>query len=96
MPQPTISTFTKYIGESRVYGMDFSLQPEWIAGETLSSCSVTTTGTGLTIGTPSITTSKVLVLLSDGVAGTLYPLLFTATTNSGHILEEYGYLQVNP
>ncbi len=75
------------------YLFDYSNFPEVLAGETLSSPTVTATvGSGLTIGTPNVTLVErdevaagegVEVTISSGTAGTTYTLECRCTTSGG-------------
>lgn len=77
-----------YVGESRDVGVDFVLQPEIVAMQTITSASVSVTPSGLSIGSASIsgTVVETIVAPVSGNAGTSYDVQFTATTNRGRIM----------
>lgn len=96
------TTLEKRADWSRLYEFDFSSFAEVVAGETLSSPSVPAV-TGLTIGTPSVSGSSILVSISGGTAGggtrlstgiTAYVVTCTVTTSGGRTLSLVGYLRV--
>lgn len=83
----------KQSGESRTVGMDFVNLLD--TGETLSSVSsVTTSPSGLTVGSGTISGTKVLVTVSGGSAGTTYRFDFTVVTSSSQTLMADGKLIV--
>lgn len=90
---------TKGASEVRNFYFDFTAREE-IAddSETLTGTPTVTavTGTGLTIGTPTIdaTSKKVVVQLSSGTTGVYYTLKCTATTSGGKTLTMLGNLYV--
>lgn len=79
----------KWSGDRRNYSFDFSAIDEISVGnETLASATVTCSPSGLTIGTPSVTTTEVQVEIRGGTAGTTYRVLIAATTSGGSIFDE--------
>jgi hypothetical protein len=76
------------------YLFDFSNFPEVVAGETLSSPSVSSSPSGLTVGTPAVTAAErdgvaagegVAVTVSGGTASTTYSLECSVTTSGGSV-----------
>ena len=89
--------FTKLVGESRLYDLDFTDQKEIAAGETLTGTpTVTATPSGLTVGVPVLggANKKVQVQISGGTANTAYLVLCTVGTNGGNTLQGCGTLYV--
>lgn len=85
--------------EVRQYTFDYSAQLEVVAGETLTgSPTVTATvlnGAGsLTIGSPSISGTKVNVTISGGVLGENYAVKCLVQTNASHTLACVGELRI--
>lgn len=98
-----VTTIQKYTGEFRAFCFDFSNAPEVVAGETLSSPTVTVSPSGPTIGSPSVLSSAfddvasgkgIKVTVSGGTAGTTYTLTCTVTTSGGATLICKGLLPV--
>lgn len=97
-----IPTLPKIASELRTFVFDFTTYAELEAGETISSPSVPAV-TGLTIGTPTVTTSAiddvaagkaVQCNLSGGTAGTTYTVNCSVTTSGGATLTRRVYLKV--
>ncbi len=84
----------KRVSWVRTYEFDFSPFAELAAGETLSSPSVTSTPSGLTVGTPAVVGALVEATVSGGVAATDYSLTATAHTSGGAVLTVTGGLSV--
>lgn len=83
----------KQSGEARTVGMDFVNLLD--SGETIASVSsVTSTPDGLTVGSGSISGTKVLVTVSGGSAGTTYRFDFTVVTSASQTLIADGKLLV--
>jgi hypothetical protein len=61
------------------WGEDWSA---WLGSDTISSVTVTATA-GLTVSSPTNTTTLVLATLSGGVAGSSYQVTFHVTTAGG-------------
>ena len=79
--------------ESDLFDIDFT--PKLAAGDTISSVtSVTTAQSGLTIGAPTLSTTKVQVRISSGTSGTLYKITAIVFTANGNTLETDVYLRV--
>jgi hypothetical protein len=72
--------------ESRLYDIEFA--SVLYDGEALSNPAVTATPTGLTIGTPSISGTKVQVRISDGTDGQLYYVRCLVQTTNNNVLDE--------
>ena len=82
----------KQPGETRQFSMDFS---SLLAdGETLSGPSITSTPSGLTVGSPSVSGSKILFDLSSGTHPVRYRLEVTVTGSGGATLVGDGSLRV--
>lgn len=81
------TTLLKYDDEVRQYDVDFSLQPEIASGATIASATVTSSPSGLTVGSPSISGSKVKFQLSSGAPGVTYTIEVLATLNTNYVLE---------
>lgn len=89
----SLQTLEKQPSESRLYDFDFSAN--LVDGETISTISsLTSTPTGLTVGSSVIDGGKVQVRLSAGTTQTLYKLTCRITTSLSNILELDGYLRV--
>jgi hypothetical protein len=89
-----IKTATKRTTDVRDREFDFSSEPEIRAGATITGATVTTPGTGLTIGTVAVSGGRVQVPLSAGTDKTRYVLKCAATTNTGKLLVRFGRLYV--
>lgn len=83
-------------GESRLYAVNFGFQPEIRdTGEALSGTpTVSSTPSGLTIGSPTISAAKVQFRISGGTDGIDYTLTVTTTTSGGNTLVETVTLKV--
>jgi len=90
-----VPTKPKLAAESRVFVIDFTDHSELEAGETMSAPSVPAVS-GLTIGSPSVTSADITengvtiaagkavqVRISGGTAGTKYTVDCTASTSGG-------------
>jgi hypothetical protein len=97
-----IPTLEKIAAEARAYVFDFSRYPEVISGETISS-PVTPAVSGLTIGSPTVTSATidgvpsgkgVKVTISSGTAGTTYTVDCRVTTSGGSTLIRRMQLRV--
>lgn len=95
-------TLVKAVDRLRVFLFDFSNFDEIKDGETISSVSCPAVS-GLTIGTPAVTTTvknfipagqAVQVSFGGGTAGTDYNVKVIATTSGGSELEVRGILAV--
>lgn len=84
------------------YQFDFSRCPERLAGQTISSVTVPSVS-GLTIGTPAVTTvetdgveagSGAVVRISGGTANATYDLECRATFSGGSVRVVYGRIQM--
>ena len=76
----------KQPSESDIYDIDFA--PVLRAGDNIDSVtSVTTTQSGLVIGSPAKSGQKVQVQISSGTDGTLYKLTAIIVSVAGHIKE---------
>ena len=82
----------KQPGETRQFSMDFSSLLE--SGETHSSPSVSATPSGLTLGSASISGSKVLFTIASGTHQIKYRLEVTVTSSGGATLVGDGVLRV--
>ena len=85
----------KQPSESRMFSVNFAANLE--SGETINQIdSVTVTGTGLTVGSQSITADgkQVQFRVSDGTAGESYQITVVARTTQSNILEGDGILVV--
>lgn len=89
-----MTTLYKFAQETRLYTFDFSLMEELRHGDSIASCTVTSSPGSLTVGSPAIVGQTVQVVLSAGNGGTLYTLTCIIVTSSGASLEGQGFLQV--
>lgn len=96
-------TLYKTTEEAKTFAFDFSKEGAVVAGETLTVIEVEGSPSGLTIGTPAVTTATfdgiasgkaIKVRISGGTAGTTYELACRATTSGGDTLEIPGVLIV--
>lgn len=74
----------KHPSDDLPYAFGFADVLAGLDGDTIASATVTATGTGLTVGEPSIDGGDVLVRLSAGTSGTTYTLTCVATMASGY------------
>lgn len=89
----SIQVLRKQPSESRIYEFEFAAN--MTTGESLSGVtSLVTTGSGLTVGSPAYSGTKVTVRLSAGTTGSRYKLTCVVTTSLGNTLELDGYLDV--
>ncbi len=100
MSQPT-PPVVKHPDDDLLYRMDFGNQPEIVAGDTISSCTVTvaaeasSAGAGVvTVGTVTVTSSTATAELSGGYDGKDYDVEYKATLASGKVRALVGELQV--
>lgn len=92
-----MTTLTKYSLESRVYNFDFAAVDELaVDGDTIATVtSVTSVPTsGLTIGTPSVSSPIVSVTISGGTPGVDYELRCLVHTAANAVLLGIGRLVV--
>ena len=82
MPLPP--TLIKNSNESRLYDVNFSAR--LATGETLSSPTVSSSPTGLTVGSPVVSNGIVQFRLSGGTAGTTYTISVVVSTSNGNTL----------
>ncbi len=88
-------TLKKRAGERRTYDMDFSLQPEMVEGETITTLdTVTSVPADLTISGLSQSDKHAQAVIEGGVPGTSYHVIYTVTTNLGSRLVGGGALKV--
>lgn len=73
--------------------VDFIFTDDLATGETISS-PVVTVPAGITAGTPTISGTKVQVLVSSGTAGTIYRLKCQVSTSGGRTVQSYGDVYV--
>jgi hypothetical protein len=84
----------KQPSESRLYNMDFDELLEE-TGETIATVeSIVASKTGLTLGPPAISGSKVQFRISGGMANNSYIITVKVTTSLGNTLEGEGLLKV--
>lgn len=87
------ATLYKQPSESRLFSFEFSANMS--SGETISSItSVIAAPTGVTLGTPTASGTKVQVRISGGTNNTQYTITGIVVTSLGNILEGEGYLVV--
>ncbi len=100
-----MTTLEKRPLEIRLYTMDFSLLPEIVGGDTITSAAapvVTTSSQGAVAGDLTITSvaiagsppTAVKCQISGGVAGSDYEITFRVGTANGYTLQAVGYLQI--
>ena len=87
-------TLAKKTTWSRVYYFDFGTYAERQSSDPIASAAVTSTPSGLTVGTPATNGDKVQVSISGGQRGTTYTLTCTVAMQSGAIISQQGYLSV--
>lgn len=87
-----MDSFSKAAAERFPITMDFASDME--SGDTISTQSVTaiktsdnTDATATVIATPSISGSKIIVVVQAGTAGQTYVITFRATTAAGYIYD---------
>jgi len=83
----------KQPGETREFSMDFSNL--LASSETISSPTVTSTPAGLTIGSATISSGKVLFDISSGTHPVRYRIEVTVTSSGGSTLVGDGILKVS-
>lgn len=86
------NVLAKKAGEEVLFHFDWSRR--LLTGETITAQAVTHSPSGLTIGTPSLSGSKVQVSIKAGVAGVTYSLLCEVSTSLGQKRQVTGYLNV--
>jgi len=82
----------KQPGETRQFSMDFSSLLD--TGETISGPSVTSTPSGLTVGSATVSDSKILFTLASGTHPVRYRIEVTVTSSGGSTLVGDGILRV--
>lgn len=82
----------KQPGESRQFSMDFSSL--LATSETISSPTVSSSPSGLTLGSASVSGSKVLFNISGGTHQVKYRIEVTVTSSGGSTLQGDGILKV--
>ena len=82
----------KQPGETRQFSMDFSSLLD--SGETISSPNVSASPSGLSLGSPSVSGTKVLFTIASGAHPVKYRLEVTVNTSGGAILVGDGVLRV--
>ena len=83
----------KQPGETREFSMDFSNL--LASSETISSPVVTSTPSGLTIGSATVSSGKVLFDISGGTHPVRYRIEVTVTSSGGSTLVGDGILKVS-
>jgi hypothetical protein len=82
-----MKTLLKYAPEKRRYTFDFTLQEEILAGEILTSATITQeriSGTGtLTIGTPTVTDKTISAFVEGGEELDVFHLKCLGVTGAG-------------
>lgn len=81
--------------ESRKFRFNYETHEEIVDGATVSSAAVTVSPSGPTIGTPSVVSPYVYVLVSGGTAGTTYTLECHATLSDSTTVCMKGRLAVD-
>ncbi len=91
-----VATIDKRVAWVRTYEWDFSRFAEVIAGNTLTSPTVSVTGpdTALTASAASVVGAKVLSTLAGGNTGLVYTLECLVYTSGGATLQQQGLLNV--
>jgi hypothetical protein len=90
-----VRTYTKRTTEIRDVEADFSGYAEIRAGATIASGTVTAVaGSGLTLGTATVSGAKLQAQSSGGTTKTRYPLKFEATLSTGKKIVKMGRLYV--
>ena len=95
-----IPTKPKIAAESRVFVIDFTDHSELEAGETISSPAATSSPSGLTIGTPTVTSADVTedgVTITDLslVGGSAANVRVNATNTTGSPAQLCGFIDFN-
>lgn len=90
-----MASLTKNVADDRIYTFDFAALEELVAGQTISSATVTAAPSGLTIGSPSVVGATVRADISGGTAGVGYILTVTITTNASAVYAEYVPMTVS-
>lgn len=87
------STLVKQPSESRLY--DFEFANLLASGVTLSSVqSLTADSAGLTLGSATVSGTRVQVRIGAGTHGATYKLTCIAVDSQSNVLEAEGYLSV--
>jgi hypothetical protein len=94
------ATLCKFPGEMMVFAFDLSEQPEIVAGDTLSGTPTVAhtlvSGSGtLTLGSPSISGSKIQLQVSGGTNGATWKLVVTVATLGGSTICAKGLLKID-
>lgn len=91
----------KYPGETRTYAFDFADQVEIDDGNetltgppTVSKTQLAGIGT-ITLGSPSISGTKVQFTIAGGALGDLHDILVTVGTSGGSTLQARGQLEIS-
>jgi hypothetical protein len=91
----TTTILPKYVQEVRIFEMDFSQRTEIVEGDILTGvASITSSPTGLTIGSPVVNASNVQFSIAGGVSGQFYSIACVVSTLAGATLECTGSLEV--
>lgn len=90
----THTILEKLAAWSRLYDFNFATFSELVAGQTISSPSVVSSPSGLTVGSPTVSSALVQVRLSGGTAGTDYSVTCSVTTSGSSTLTIVGILKV--
>jgi len=92
--QQARETLVKQPGETLTFSFDFAALLD--SGETLSGSAAVTvqSGSGLSLGSPTIAGKLVKVAVGDGVDGRDYVLQCSAATSLGNVRQMDGRLQV--
>jgi len=82
-------------GDIRNYYLDYGAMAEIaVDGETIASASITSTPSGLTIGSPVINGTKVVFLITGGTTNATYLITVSATTSTSKVLSRTAELRV--
>ena len=87
-------TLSKLSNWSRLYYFDFGAYAELQSGDSIASVTVTSSPSGLTVGSPSANAARVQVRIGGGQRGTVYTLTCSITLASGSVISQQGYLSV--
>lgn len=93
--QVKVTTHEKRASDDLTYEWDFTSWP-LVASDAIASAVITSTPSGLTIGSAAINSAgtKVQATITGGVAGLTYTVTCTATTTAGRDIVGDGYLEV--
>lgn len=85
-------SFKKQAVEVKDYTVDWTA---WLpTGDTVASCTVAASPSGLTLGTKTVSSPTVTQLISSGTATTTYTITYTMTTANGLVDQRVIYLVV--